>query len=151
MLKKMMDHLTAQVSEKKQGKLQEWMDDLGHCLRHMDEAEYGRDFLHNLMAFCGAAEGKRMPIDNRVVENTEYCLCSRLGEIMGMRRHRLQDIVRVDGRETLLPEGRWLWRGYRSYVCRCKHGVEMRLIAEKNGDEQGLDTMLSKMMEAVTG
>ncbi len=149
MLNKMMNHLSAKVGAKKKEALSEWNEKVAYCLRHMDLDEYGRDMLHNLMVFCGAIEAKRIEIDNRIVVNTEYALCVQLKEIMGVKRSRLQDIVDVDVRDTLLPRGQWLWRGYRSYVRRTHHGLELRLIAETHGDQQDLGTKMLRMLDAL--
>lgn len=143
------DELDLRVNEKKMEQVSAWLDKLYYCLNHCDENEYGEPLLQNIMVFLDLSKTARKEIDDRVVTNTEYVLCAELQQILGGRKQKLQDIIKVASKDTVLPGGKWMWRGYRAYVKRNRHSLTVQFVAEKNGDKLDIDSVMGDIMEAI--
>lgn len=138
--------LKLRTKGKKEKAVAKWMSDLRYSLGHMDESEYGFGFLRNIEAYLDIHDDEYVEIADRVVNNTLFELCNRLEELLKLPASKLTKLVKRDVRETLLPESRWLYRGWRCYLKRNKHSFTVQMVAEQHAYEQDIEIMLDKLM-----
>jgi len=140
--KKMMEQyneMMAALMEKVKGEqkvngLLEWGKDVLYCLDHMDEKEYGQDVLNNLEKFVLHKGGKKVEITDRVVLNTQLALLKEVNDLAGLKLGELLDTLPVPKDDTLMPEGKWLYRTYRFFIKKNLHSYSVQFTAEKNTD-----------------
>ncbi len=132
---KMMAALEKEISGKqKLNALKAWGTDVLYCLEHMDEKEYGQDVLDNLEKFVLHKDEKKVEIRDRVVLNTQLALLKEVNDLAGLKLGGLLDTLPVPKDDTLMPEGKWLYRTYRFFIKKNLHSYSVQFTVEMNTD-----------------
>jgi len=139
--------LKKKVAEKKMEALTKWIEKLNWCLERMDEVEYGRDFLHNITVSAGLSQENYKEINDRIVNNTQVQMCRELADIMGVKRHPVLQMMAENVKETVMPDGKWMLREYRLFMCKNKHSVTFQVVNEKGTTEEMLRQKFEKAIQ----
>ena len=137
------------AGEKRQQLAEEWLEKVDYCLGHMDETEFGVDFVRNLEWLLDMGDAKHVLMRDRVVTNTLQLLATELTAVLGRKRSKLHVLADMNVRESLLPAGRWVWRGYHSTMRKTEHGFRVEFSAEKNDCAQEMEGVIAKLTRVI--
>lgn len=125
----------------------EWCQEVSNCLEKMDPHEYGNNMLHNVEKFARRLGGKKIPICNRVVENTQMMLMAKIAVIMARKMDDALEMIPDVGTDHLLEDGKYKYRGYKFFIIENKHSFTVQFVVEKNSDE--LEDVMDVVKEVV--
>lgn len=134
-------------TQRKQEVATQVVNDIRYAVDHMDETEYGIDFIHNLAVATGVVDGEYNKIEDGIVRNTQRELIGRIQSLTNGRRQKDPDCTQK--KDTLLPGSEWVYRGLWSFVRRCKHNFTVHFKCGKHGSVPHFEEVAKRMQELI--
>ena len=136
-----------QAGESRQQMAEEWQENMVYALLHMDEQKFGVRYLCYVEWLVDLTKKPIAQVEDKVVMNTLQQLANDLVLVQGKKRSKLQVLSEQNRKETLLPNGIWVWRGHHSRIYKTADGFRVEASIEKYNFAQQMESFINVLSE----